>query len=106
MLQQQFVDDDAAHALPGRGKAPITQYLGMDPTEVKMVPHTGKEKISIGERYLVCSDGLKDMLSSIGISEITASNDSSEKVDYLIAKAMINVGRDNVTVIIRDICQV
>lgn len=103
-FQQLSVDDAAAHPLPGRRKAPITQHLGMDPREVKMVPNIKKMEIHIGDRYLICSDGLTDMLSDGEIEIVLQEESAAEKaVERLIAKALENGGRDNVTVIICDI---
>lgn len=104
-LQQLSVDDVAVRPLPGRRKAPITQHLGMDPMEVKMIPHIKKTKLHIGERYLICSDGLTDMLCDEEIAAVLSANRASKAtVDMLVAMALENGGRDNITVILVDIC--
>lgn len=104
-LQQLSIDDVAARPLPGRRKAPITQHLGMNPMEVKMVPHIKKTELHIGDRYLICSDGLTDMLCDKEIATVlSGSEDAKSAVDMLIAMALENGGRDNVTVIVVDIC--
>lgn len=42
----------------------ITQYLGILPEEVLLEPAcTGKMELQPGDRYLICSDGLTDMLN-------------------------------------------
>lgn len=104
-LLQLSVDDVASHPLPGRRKAPITQHLGMDPMEVKIVPHIMRTELLVGDRYLICSDGLTDMLTDDEIKALLIDNANPRAaVDVLIAKALDNGGRDNITVIICDIC--
>ena len=103
-LRQLSVDDVAAHPLPGRRKTPITQHLGMNPMEVKMVPHIKRTELVVGDRYLICSDGLTDMLTDDDIRELLTDNATQKAaVERLIEQALNNGGRDNVTVIVCDI---
>ena len=45
------------------GKAPLTQYLGMKEEDLQLVPSVSGYPIIEGDRYLICSDGITDMLS-------------------------------------------
>ena len=82
-------------------KAPLTQHLGIDPEEMLIEPYVAKGKICKGDTYLLCSDGLTDMLTNFEISDIILSNDDPEEcVQKLIQAALDNGGRDNITVII------
>ena len=82
-------------------KAPLTQHLGIDPEDMQIEPHIAKGKIAKGDIYLLCSDGLTDMLTNFEISDIMLQNDDlDECVKNLIQAALERGGRDNITVIV------
>lgn len=82
-------------------KAPLTQHLGIDPEELLLEPHIASCTIEQGDQYLLCSDGLTDMLTEDQIGQIMAgSTDPQECVQRLITAALANGGRDNITVIV------
>lgn len=57
-------------------------------------------------RYLFCSDGLTDMITSAQIKEVLSEDITvEEQVKSLIAKANEAGGKDNVTVVIADITE-
>ncbi len=60
------------HVLPfyGERKAPLLQYLGMPETESLLEPTTGEFPVRKGDLFLLCSDGLTDMLSEERITEL------------------------------------
>lgn len=53
--------------------------------------------------YLLCSDGLTNMLDEEEIQEILSSHEAKEAVDRLIDRALGRGGKDNITVIILTI---
>ncbi|GAB3191546.1 PP2C family protein-serine/threonine phosphatase [Nesterenkonia suensis] len=62
--------------------------------------------VAAGQRLLVCSDGLTGELTDARIAEILAAGRSpQDTVDWLIHQALREGGRDNVTVIVVDVCQ-
>ncbi len=82
-------------------KPPLTQYLGMDPEELTLDPHIAKGELQPGDRYLLCSDGLTDMLSNFDITEILLhSTDAEAAVRELMRQALDRGGRDNITAIV------
>lgn len=84
-----------------RKKAPLTQHLGIDPEEMQIEPYIAKGKISKGDIYLLCSDGLTDMLTNLEISDIILNyEESADCVQKLIQSALEHGGRDNITVIV------
>ncbi len=85
-------------------KAPLTQYLGLDPEEYRLEPYIAKGDLKKGDQYLLCSDGLTDMLTNIDISVAMSEECSVEqKVKNLIETALDRGGRDNITVIVISI---
>lgn len=84
------------------GRKPLlTQHLGIDPEEMQIEPYIAKGEIKRGDRYLLCSDGLTDMLTNFEISDIMIqSEDIATCAQRLIEAALERGGRDNITVII------
>jgi protein phosphatase len=94
---------DHVEKRPGREnrKAPLTQYLGFGSDEIQLEPHIAKGQIKRGDVYLLCSDGLTDMLSNFEISDILMQQTDAEFcVKELIDAALERGGRDNVTAIV------
>lgn len=82
-------------------KAPLTRYLGMDAEEMQIEPHIAKGEIRKGDQYLLCSDGLTDMLTNFEISDIMLNcADAENCVQSLLEAALAHGGRDNITIII------
>lgn len=82
-------------------KAPLTQHLGISPEDMLLDPYIAKGEIKSGDRYLLCSDGLTDMLSNFEIADIITNNDDPQKcAQELIDAALERGGRDNITVIL------
>lgn len=82
-------------------KAPLTQHLGISSDDFLIEPYIAKGELRHGDQYLLCSDGLTDMLSNFEIDEILNNCVSPEEcVQKLVATALEKGGKDNVTVII------
>lgn len=82
----------------------LTQHLGIFPYEMIIEPYIVRIPAKIGDRFLLCSDGLTDMVSENEIESILNSRDSLKNtVDRLISKALENGGKDNVTVMLCEI---
>lgn len=108
VLRQLSVDHTDEQFLRENGiskhKPSLTQYIGISPEELIVEPYLSSGALAAGDQYLLCSDGLTDMVSNAGISEVLTGNTSpEEKVAALIQKALENGGRDNVTVILVQI---
>lgn len=81
-------------------KAPLTQHLGINPEDFLIEPYIAKGKLKHGDKYLLCSDGLTDMLTNFDIADIISNIDSpGECVQRLIDSAMAKGGKDNITAI-------
>lgn len=82
-------------------KMPLTQHLGIDPEYYLLEPHIAKSRLCSGDQYLLCSDGLTDMLTDEEIKAVLLAEESAEVcVDQLIRRALKNGGRDNITAIV------
>jgi PPM family protein phosphatase len=80
----------------------ITRALGAD-EEVDV--DTAVLPIEAGDRILLCSDGLSDMVSETRISEILAGspNDPERTAHNLLSAALDAGGNDNITVVVIDV---
>jgi protein phosphatase len=79
----------------------LTQYLGMDPSEFEFCPSHTELPADSGTTFLLCSDGLTDMVSEERILEVLDSGSTpSESVHILKDEALSNGGRDNITIIV------
>lgn len=84
-----------------RKKAPLTQHLGINPEDFLIEPYIAKGELKQGDQYLLCSDGLTDMLTNLEIDEIMCSTDTAEEcAQKLVDSALEKGGKDNVTVIV------
>ena len=98
----QLSVDDLERVPEGvRRKAGLTQFLGVPPDELEMEPHIVKCELKHGDTFLICSDGLTDMLSNLDICVILRQHISIKKcAQHLVEQALKNGGRDNTTVIV------
>lgn len=87
---------------PGVGRKPrLMQHLGIFEDEMRLEPHVAKGTAEKGDIFLLCSDGLTDMLTSVEICTILKENRSVKRAaEKLIGLALEHGGKDNVTVII------
>lgn len=95
-----------ARTLPNgkKAKAPLTQCLGMSPEECIVEPMVKRGIVKAGNRFLICSDGLTDMVTDERISEILAAYENDvECVRVLRDEALLNGGRDNITIVLCSI---
>jgi len=80
----------------------ITRALGAD-EEVDV--DTAMLPIEAGDRILLCSDGLSDMVPEAGISEILADspNEPERAARGLLSAALEAGGNDNITIVVVDV---
>lgn len=101
-LEQISTDHVAGRRL--LGKAPLTQYLGLQEEQMALEPFLVSLPIQEGCRYLLCSDGVTDMVSKEELCRILLSPKGVEEaIAELLEKTMQKGGRDNVTAIL---CQI
>ncbi len=110
------ISEDHLSIAPYGYKAPLSQYLGIPPIEMQIEPYTASRHFHRGDVYLICSDGLTDMVTEEEIAEILESvrdfcedrvklveEALSEAAQQLLARALENGGKDNITIIL---CQI
>ena len=76
----------------------VTRALGV---EDAVLLEVNEHRVEPGDIYLMCSDGLSDMVDDEGIAEILGTDTPLEqKVAQLIDAANANGGRDNISVLV------
>lgn len=86
------------------GKAPLTQFLGVEETEMKLEPAIAAVPYQDRDRYLLCSDGVTDMLSDREIEEIMKLEDSIRDIAHdLLTRVLDKGARDNTTIILCEV---
>ena len=104
----KFSQISTDHVLRGGpfGKAPLTQYVGIPEESMGIEPCIQQLECRPGYRYLLCSDGMTDMLSDGEIADIlTREIPVRETVKILLERALQKGGRDNVTIILCEITE-
>ena len=81
-------------------KPPLSQNLGIPPNELVIDPYLARGPYNDGDIYMICSDGLTDMVSVDEITEVLISKPSEEAITLLLEKALANGGKDNITIIL------
>lgn len=90
------------HAIKtANGKAPLTQFLGVPEEEFIIQPHCTSAEYRKGDIFLVCSDGLTDMVDLQSIQGVLSSGESMKCcAETLLSMALEAGGRDNITVLL------
>ncbi len=94
-------------------KPPLYQYLGIPPNEMIIDPYTTVTQYEDRDIYLICSDGLTDMLGDEQLRSIFVQ-ESSEKdrgagsivkgaAGRMLSQALDQGGRDNITIILCEV---
>lgn len=102
---QSLVDDgrltaDEARVHPHRSLL-LRVLLGRRDNEPDVTNIDGEA----GDRYLLCSDGLTDMVNDDVIAEAMQSESIEDAADRLVSLALAGGGHDNVTVVIGELVE-
>ena len=98
------ISHDHVIAISNEKKPALTQHLGIPKTEFNITPYIAKGDYKTGDRYLICSDGLTDMVMNDEIEKmLTEQKNISHCANALMSTALSNGGVDNITIILCDI---
>jgi serine/threonine protein phosphatase PrpC len=91
-LNLQSVDEEAQHA--------ITRAVGGEDT---LLLDVRRDRVQLGDRYLLCSDGLTREVSDQRIAQLLATGSVRDSADVLVTATLAAGARDNVTVIVIEV---
>lgn len=94
-LMQVSIDDTP----PGPRRGLLTQSLGGGGPGRPLRPHVAEEALAVPARFLLCSDGLTDMIGEADIADCLTLPDE-EAVLQLFDRAMAAGGTDNVSIVV------
>ena len=80
-------------------KPPLSQNLGIPTSELVIEPYIAVGEYINNDIYLICSDGLTDMVPLDEIKSILKDTEFDETVQRLLNRAMANGGKDNISII-------
>jgi len=99
----QISYDHVIH-IPNKNKVMLSQHLGVRKKEFAIEPHFAVGDYNHGDKYLVCSDGLTDMVSEGEIEAILSMHNTvTSAANALMEKALYSGGVDNITIILCEI---
>lgn len=98
LKEQGKITDEEAFVHPQRNI--LLQALGVEET---VNADFFSFRLQEGDRLLLCSDGLSDMLRAAEISRIIGCADPEQAADKLLEQSLDNGGRDNVSLILIDL---
>src|SRR6201994_2234294 len=112
-LSQITHDDTYVQSLVDQGRLTLAEAANHPRKSVILRALTGPAvdpDVSIreartGDRYLLCTDGLSDVVSAQTLYETLAEGDPQECADRLVELALRGGGPDNVTCIVADVVQ-
>ncbi len=111
VLERITVDDTYVQSLVDRGELSPEDVSTHPQRSMILKAYTGRPvqptlsilDTQIGDRIMLCSDGLSDPVTSDTIESTLAVGTPQEAVDRLIELALRSGGPDNVTVVVADI---
>lgn len=95
----QLTEDHVLPCKSGR-KPPLLQNLGIPESEMRLEPSFYWDADRTDDIYLICTDGLTDMIPDAEICRILAENPFEGCPDVLLTRALANGGKDNITLIL------
>ncbi|MBW3618961.1 MAG: protein phosphatase 2C domain-containing protein [Actinobacteria bacterium] len=97
----RFVRVTEDHVWGGQGGRSLTQAIG---SSKEVEPEAAEVDLNAGDKILLCTDGLTDMLDDREIRDILAKDaDAQTLCDELIASALDHGGVDNITCIVIEV---
>lgn len=99
MIENKVITTEQAES--GRFRNCLTQNLGIFEDEMILEPSFSCCAENVGDRFLICSDGLTDMLKKDEILSVVLKNSDLERaVVELVKAALSRGGKDNITVVL------
>ncbi len=98
LLQNQKITSQEAENYPHKNI--LTRAVGVSPN---LMVDTGWCDILADDKFLVCSDGLTNMVDDETIRSVCYDNAVANKAERLVELAIKNGGRDNITCIVVEI---
>lgn len=101
MVREGKITEEEASIHPHRSI--LTRALGVEP---ELEVDLGGQEVRVGDRIMLCSDGLTGMVPEPRIHEVlSTTDDPQEACDSLVREANAAGGQDNITVVVLDFAE-
>jgi serine/threonine protein phosphatase PrpC len=101
LVDEGHITQEAAAGHPQRNLV-LQALTGEEVMEPAMTVHEARA----GDRFMLCSDGLSDVVDKAALAAALSEGEPDESVQRLIELALANRTRDNVTAIVADVIEV
>ena len=82
----------------------LTQYLGISTQNGNISPYKIQFRINKGDRFLICSDGVSDLLNDNEIENIIRNSSTTDNaVSFIVDNSLLKGGIDNITALLIEI---
>ena len=98
LLRAGVITPEKARTHPQRNV--ITQAVGAD---ISVQPDVFTIIKNPGDKWLLCSDGLTDMVEDTAIAQVIDQYDSESAVQKLLQLALDNGGKDNISIMLLEV---
>ncbi len=99
MVEMGVLTPEAARTHPNKHR--LSQHLGIFPDEMLIGAHEKTIAVENGDVFLLCSDGLTDMLTDEEIvAYLKAENSVKKATDMLLSAALKRGGKDNISILL------
>lgn len=101
LISEKHTNEEFLKLSNMKNKRPaLTQFLGIPKYEMLIEPYIAGMEMQTGDIFLICSDGLTDMVSEEEIQRILSEHmNADDMVMRLLEEALLKGGRDNITII-------
>lgn len=99
-ISEDHTDEKIMAAMGVKKKPVLLQYIGIPDTEMSIEPFIARGDVQENDIFVICSDGITDVLSVDTIYNIVRGNNAEDSVKQLLAEIDINGGSDNSTAIV------
>ena len=99
-ISQDHTDEKLLSAMGIHKKPVLLQYIGIPDTEMAIEPYISKGQIESGDVYILCSDGVTDVISASMLYEIACKLDADDAVKQILTAIEDHKGTDDATVIV------
>lgn len=90
-------------AIPVRRQRTLTQCLGGRRDQTAIEPHLHPLRLGCSTRFLLCTDGLTDMVALETIEQAVCNQECAAATAELFRLAMAAGGRDNLTIVVLNL---
>lgn len=99
-ISEDHTDEKILLSMGVEKKPVLLQFIGIPNTEMMIEPYISKGELQGEDTYVICSDGVTDILNVEEIYDIVSKNDANSSVNYLLGEVNKKDGSDNATIIV------